>query len=320
MSEAIVRVSCVRHTYADRTQVHLCGLDFVVEQGQRVVMLGPNGCGKTTLLYHILGLLEAQEGEISVFGVDPARHFNRIRERVGVLLQSVDEQIIAPTVWDDVSFSPRNYGYSDADVDRLTQEALERVGIAHLSHKVCHYLSGGEKRKVALAGALVLEPELLVLDEPFEGLDPSSRGEMLDLLNQLNREHGVSFVVATHDVQLVAPLADKVYVLKKGGEIVAQGAPAEIFQEPDLLRNSNIEPPVLAELFQRLERSGHSLGRPQSPEEAAARLLRWMTEERDRAAGAVATALRDDHASKPAASGSVPAVPGVSRPGDSGRP
>ena len=318
-TDVIVRVSCVRHTYPDKTSVHLCGLDFVVEPGQRVVVLGPNGCGKSTLLYHILGLLSPEEGDVSVFGVDPARQFSKIRERLGVLLQNADEQIIAPTVWDDVSFSPRNYGYTEAEVEQKVNYALRRMGIEHLRHKVCHYLSGGEKRKVALAGALVLEPELLVLDEPFEGLDPSSRGEMLELLNALNREHGVSFVVATHDVQLVAPLADKVYVLKKGGEIVAQGAPADIFQEPDLLRNSNIEPPVLAELFQRLERAGHGLGRPQSPEDAAARLLRWMAEERDRAAGAVATALGDEHARRSAAPGS-PALPGGGRPGDSSRP
>jgi len=318
--DPIVRVSCVRHTYPDKTSVHLCGLDFVVEPGQRVVVLSPNGCGKSTLLYHILGLLSPEEGDVSVFGVDPARQFSKIRERVGVLLQNADEQIIAPTVWDDVSFSPRNYGYTEAEVEHKVNYALRRMGIEHLRHKVCHYLSGGEKRKVALAGALVLEPELLVLDEPFEGLDPSSRSEMLELLNALNREHGVTFVVATHDVQLVAPLADKVYVLKRGGEIVAQGAPADIFQEPDLLRNSNIEPPVLAELFQRLERAGHALGRPWSPEDAAERLLRWMTEERDRAAGAVATALRDEHGSRPAAPGGAPARPGTSRPGDSGRP
>ena len=275
MSEPIIRVSCVRHTYPDRTQVHLCGLDFVVAQGQRVVMLGPNGCGKTTLLYHILGLLEPQQGEVSVFGVNPARHFNRIRERVGVLLQSVDEQIIAPTVWDDVSFSPRNYGYGDADVERMTQEALQRVGIAHLRHKVCHYLSGGEKRKVALAGALVLQPELLVLDEPFEGLDPASRADLVALLNQLHREHGVTLVMATHDVNVVKAMADVVYVLVGGGEIVAHGSPEEIFRDPGVLRNSNIEPPVLAELFERLEESGVALGRPLSVKEAASAIVEW---------------------------------------------
>lgn len=275
MSEPIVHVSCVRHTYPDRTTVHLCGLDFVVEKGQRVVILGPNGCGKSTLLYHLLGLLQSQEGEVRVFGVDPARQFSKIRERVGVLLQNADEQIVAPTVYDDVSFSPRNYGYTDHEVEEKVGFALRRVGIDHLRHKVCHYLSGGEKRKVALAGALVLDPELLVLDEPFEGLDPASRNEIVDLLNALNREQGVSLVVATHDVQLVAPLADKVYVLKAGGEIVLQGSPEQVFRNLDVLKASNIEPPVLAELFQKLEREGVHLGRPATPDEAVRLLVEW---------------------------------------------
>jgi len=273
MSDPIVHVSCVRHTYPDRTTVHLCGLDFVVERGQRVVVLGPNGCGKSTLLYHVLGLLESQEGEVRVFGADPARQFSKIRERVGVLLQNSDEQIIAPTVFDDVSFSPRNYGYTEAEVDRKVTAALRRVGIEHLRHKVCHYLSGGEKRKVALAGALVLDPELLVLDEPFEGLDPVSRNDILELLNGLNRDAGVSLVIATHDVPLVSALADKVYVLKKGGEILAQGPPAEIFRDVALLKATNLEPPQLAELFQQLESHGIALGRPVNVDEAVQALV-----------------------------------------------
>ncbi len=276
MSDTIVHVSCVRHTYPDRTTVHLCGLDFVVERGQRIVILGPNGCGKSTLLYHVLGLLESQEGEVRVFGVDPARQFSKIRERVGVLLQNSDEQIIAPTVFDDVSFSPRNYGYTEAEVETKVTAALRRVGIEHLRHKVCHYLSGGEKRKVALAGALVLDPELLVLDEPFEGLDPSSRSEIVELLNRLNREHGVSLVVATHDVPLVSAMADKVYVLKKGGEILAQGAPEAIFRDVALLKATNLEPPALAELFQQLEARGIALGRPATVDEAARLLVEYV--------------------------------------------
>ena len=306
--EPIVHVSCVRHTYPDKTSVHLCGLDFVVGRGERVVVLGPNGCGKSTLLYHILGLLAPEEGEVRVFGVDPAGQFSKIRERVGVLLQDADEQIIAPTVWDDVSFSPRNYGYASAEVDRMVTQVLQRMSIAHLKHKVCHYLSGGEKRKVALAGALVLEPELLVLDEPFEGLDPTSRSEMVELLNGLNRDHGVSLVIATHDVQLVAPLADRVYVLKAGGEIVAQAPPSDLFQDLDMLRSSNIEPPVLAELFQRLEALGHPLGRPQTPAEAAEQLVRWMQWERERSAAGVAAALEAAHARRQQAASGTPAT------------
>ena len=270
-----VRVSCVRHTYPDRTQVHLCGLDFVVERGQRTVILGPNGCGKSTLLYHILGLLEPQEGEVAVLGVNPARDFVKIRERVGVLLQNVEEQIIAPTVWDDVSYSPRAYGHPEAEVERLVEDALNCVGIADLRHKVCHHLSGGERRKVALAGALVLNPVLLVLDEPFEGLDPSSRTDLRDLLNRLHRERGVTLIMATHDVNVVPAMADQVFVLLRGGEIVARGTPQEVFSDPGLLRRSNIEPPVLSELFHRLAEQGHDLGHPLDVDAAARALLGW---------------------------------------------
>ncbi len=270
--EIAVRVSCVRHIYADRTQVHLCGLDFVVPKGRRVVILGPNGSGKSTLLYHILGLLSPDEGEVSVFGVNPARAFNKIRERVGVVLQNVDEQILAPTVWDDVSFSPRNYGYAPAEVDRLVDEVLDEVGIAHLRDKVCHSLSGGEKRKVALAGALVLKPELLVMDEPFEGLDPRSKSDLASLLYELHKKNGMTMITASHDVHTVPDLADTVYVLVHGGEIIAHGPPEEIFADAAMLKASNIEPPQLVELFQRLEEEGVALGRPTSVEDAVARL------------------------------------------------
>jgi len=136
-------------------------------------------------------------------------------------------------------------------------------------------LSGGERRKVALAGALVLEPELLVLDEPFQGLDPASRADLVGLLNQLHRLHGVTLVIATHDVNVVKAMADQVYVLAGRGEIVARGTPEEVFRDPARLRRSNVEPPVLAELFQRLEELGVPLGRPLSVEEAAQALLDW---------------------------------------------
>ena len=155
----------------------------------------------------------------------------------------------------------------------MVNQALERVGIAHLRHKVCHHLSGGEKRKVALAGAIVLGPELLVLDEPFEGLDPASRADLRELLNRLHSEQGVSLVMATHDVDVVPEMADQVYVLLRGGEIVAQGPPSEIFRDPGMLRRSNIQPPVLSELFQRLEDHGAALGRPMTVEDAARMIL-----------------------------------------------
>ncbi len=276
--EIIAHVSCVRHTYSDSTTVHLCGLDFVVTAAQRVIILGPNGSGKSTLLYHLLGLLHPDEGEVRLFGHDPALHWSAVRERVGVVLQNVDEQILAPTVYDDIAFSPRNYGRSEDEVQVLVEKAMADLKITHLRDKVPHYLSGGEKHKVALAGALVLEPELLIMDEPFEGLDPKSRDELIALLNHLHEAKHVSFILTTHQVDIVPRLADSVYMLVEGGEIVEHGTPRRLFSRADVLARSNIEPPVLAKLFETLRDCGLDVGgSPLTVDEAADRLMAWAS-------------------------------------------
>lgn len=276
--EIIAHVSCVRHTYSDSTTVYLCGLDFIVTAAQRVVILGPNGSGKSTLLYHLLGLLHPDEGEVRLFGHDPAQHWSAVRERVGVVLQNVDEQILAPTVYEDIAFGPRNYGRSEDEVKVLVEKVMNDLNITHLRDKVPHYLSGGEKRKVALAGALVLEPELLIMDEPFEGLDPKSRDELIALLNNLHETKHVSFILTTHEVNIVPQLADSVYMLVEGGEIVEHGTPRRLFSRADVLARSNIEPPVLAKLFETLRDCGLDVGgSPMTVDEAAERLMAWAS-------------------------------------------
>jgi cobalt/nickel transport system ATP-binding protein len=275
LTDSIVTVSCLKHIYPDTTEIHICGLDFVVNRGERVVVLGGNGSGKTTLLYHILGLLKPDEGRVTVFGVDPATEYNTIRERIGVLLQNVEEQILSPTVWEDIAFSPRNYGISRDETGRMVDAVMDELGIAHLRDKICHYLSGGEKRKVALAGALVMRPELLILDEPFEGLDTRSRTELVGTLNRRNRE-GMSIIMSTHDLNLVGNFADRVYVLAKGEGVVTAGTPLEIFTQVDALRRSSIDPPVLTELFNRLRESGVDLAMPVNIEQALDGLLRFL--------------------------------------------
>lgn len=274
-SDAIVTVSCLKHIYPDTTEIHICGLDFVVNRGERVVVLGGNGSGKTTLLYHILGLLKPDEGRVSVFGVDPAKNYTAIRERIGVLLQNVEEQILSPTVWEDVAFSPRNYGRGREETARMVDSVIDELGIARLRDKICHYLSGGEKRKVALAGALVMRPELLILDEPFEGLDTRSRTELVELLNRRNRE-GMSIIMSTHDLNLVGSFADRVYVLAKGEGVVTAGAPMEVFKKSDAFKRSNIDPPVLTELFSRLRETGITVDTPMTVDEAVADLTRLL--------------------------------------------
>ena len=275
-ADEVVRVSCVRHSYEDGTSVHLCGIDFVATRGTRTVLLGPNGSGKTTLLFHILGLLRAQEGTVRVFGVDPATDWTAIRQRVGVVLQNVDEQLLMPTVYDDVVFSPRQYGLPDAEIERRVEAALDLLGIRNLADRTPHDLSGGEKRKVALAGALVMDPELLVLDEPFEGLDPAARVGLVALIERLARERGTTVVMSTHDIDSVHELADYAYVLKPGGEIALRGTPREVFTHAELLAASNIKPPVLAELFAALHEAAPDAPEPElSVDDAAAALVRW---------------------------------------------
>ncbi|MEK6742585.1 MAG: ABC transporter ATP-binding protein [Nitrospirota bacterium] len=273
--DSIVTVSCLKHIYPDTTEIHICGLDFVVNRGERVVVLGGNGSGKTTLLYHILGLLKPDEGRVTVFGVDPATEYNTIRERIGVLLQNVEEQILSPTVWEDIAFSPRNYGISRDETGRMVDAVMAELGIAHLRDKICHYLSGGEKRKVALAGALVMRPALLILDEPFEGLDTRSRAELVGILNRRNKE-GMSIIMSTHDLNLVGSFADRVYVLAKGEGVVTAGTPLDIFTQVDALRRSSIDPPVLTDLFNRLRENGVDLAMPVNVEQAVDDLLRSL--------------------------------------------
>ncbi|MBI5189272.1 MAG: ABC transporter ATP-binding protein [Nitrospirae bacterium] len=272
--EEIVRISCVKHVYPDSTEVHLCGLDFVVRKGERVVIIGPNGSGKSTLLYHILGLLSSNEGSVRVFGQDPAHDYDRIREKIGVVLQNVEEQIIAPTVEEDVSFSPRNYGYPEHGVKDLVDDVLRELGISHIRHKICHYLSGGEKRKVALAGALVLKPELLILDEPFEGLDPMSRRELVSLLNRLCEKWGMSVIMSTHDINVISQMADYVYVLGQGGEILVMDTPADLFTRTEYYRQARLDFPILIELFRLLKEKGLAIDMPLDVKDAAEQIER----------------------------------------------
>jgi cobalt/nickel transport system ATP-binding protein len=267
--EELVKVSNLKFEYPDGTELLFDGEDFVVNEGERVVILGPNGSGKSTLLSLLLGLLKSSEGEIKVLGINPASDYEKVRERIGVLLQNVDLQIIAPKVSDDISFSPRNYGYKQEDIDKLVDAIMLKLEIEHLRDKVPHYMSGGEKAKVGIAGALVTRPELLILDEPFEHIDPTCRRELINLLNEVNRENGTALILSTHNMNTVPLIADTVYLIAEGGRIVGKGTPKEIFSEIDKLSQCHVEPPILGSLFSELNKRGIKLDVSLSVEEAA---------------------------------------------------
>lgn len=277
MTEAIVRVCELHHVYPGGQEVRLSGQDFIVHRGERVVILGPNGSGKTTLLLHLMGLLAPSScHHCQVFGLHPKRDFQQLIRRIGVVFQHVEDQIIGPTVWDDVAFGPKSHGLPAAAVAQRAEEALAVVGITHLRERIPHYLSGGEKKKVAIAGALAMGPELLILDEPFDNLDPRSKGDLLALLNRLNQERGTALIITTHDVNLVTASADTVYVFSRG-QVVARGAPLEIFADAAVLQEANLEPPALVQLFFELHRRGLHLAPPRDVHHAADELWDLIT-------------------------------------------
>jgi cobalt/nickel transport system ATP-binding protein len=258
----IVEVDCITHVYPDMTKVQICGLDFIVNQGERVSILGSNGCGKTTLLRHLLGVLVPKNGSVKVFGLDPGKEYSKIRQRVGVVMQDVDEQILGPTVYDDILFAPLNYGVKREKAETLAKIVIERLNIQSIQGKIVHYLSGGEKKKVALAGALVMEPELLILDEPFTGLDPVSRRELIQTLNELNREKGITLIMTLHEVDLVPEVSDVLYLMHGHGDLSERGKPEEIFGKIRDLKDFNLEEPTLTQLFKGLRQEGIDFGIP----------------------------------------------------------
>ena len=266
--EPIVAVECITHIYPDMTKVQICGLDFIVNQGERVSILGSNGCGKTTLIKHLLGVLVPKDGSVTVFGVNPGKEYSKIRQRIGVVMQDIDEQILGPTVYDDILFAPLNYGIPKREAENLAKEVIEKLNIEAIQGKIVHYLSGGEKKKVALAGALVLKPDLLILDEPFTGLDPTSRSDLIQVLNDLNREKGVTLIMTLHEVDLTPQVSDILYLMHGHGSLSERGTPEEIFGRFEDLERFNLEQPTLTKLFRGLRREGLDFGSPFQIDEA----------------------------------------------------
>jgi cobalt/nickel transport system ATP-binding protein len=261
-TDRIVEIDCITHVYPDMTKVQICGLEFVVNRGERVAILGSNGCGKTTLLKHLLGILVPKDGSVRVFGMDPGKDYAKIRERVGVVMQDVDEQILGPTVQDDVLFAPLNYGVPRAKAESLARDVMGRLNIEPIQKKIVHYLSGGEKKKVALAGALVLSPDLLILDEPFTGLDPLSKRDLIQVLNELNQEKKVTLIMTLHEVDLVPEVSDILYLMHGHGDLGERGTPEEIFSRFEDLERYNLEEPTLTQLFRGLREQGLDFGNP----------------------------------------------------------
>jgi cobalt/nickel transport system ATP-binding protein len=250
----LVDLRCNAHTYPDGT-VGMHDVDFSVYPDEVVALVGGNGAGKSTLLEHLNATLMPDEGELVVDGTavteDNKPH---ARKEVGFVFQDADTQLVAPTVLDDVLFGLQNYGMAGEEAERRAREALATVDAAHLEDRVPHYLSGGEKRLVGLAGVLVLEPSVVVLDEPLAGLDPERSQLVAQRIRQVHKE-GISVVLSTHDLEFAAEIADRVCVMADGN-VVGGGTPREVFYDDDLLDRTNLRPPAAVRIARDAELEG----------------------------------------------------------------
>ena len=232
--------------------VALDGINLTIEEHTKVALLGENGSGKTTLLLHLNGLHMPTSGEVAILGKPVnAANIDWVRTKVGMIFQNPDDQLFAPTVYQDVAFGPRNLGMDATRVKERVEEVLDLLNIARLRDRAPDTLSGGEKRRVALAGVLVMDAEIVSLDEPHSGLDPLGCLEFNDLLDELYSK-GRTIVVATHDVNFAASWADECVIIKKG-KIEGSGTPEDVFSDVELVSRSSLELPSFVSVYNELQ-------------------------------------------------------------------
>jgi len=255
------------HTYRGDVRA-LEGVNVTAEQKSRIAVIGPNGAGKSTLFKHFNGILKPTSGEVLVRG-EPITKENvrEVRKFVGIVFQNPDDQIFSPTVEQDVAFGPINLGLDDETVAHRVEEALHLLGIEDLRERVPHHLSGGEKKRVAIAGILAMEPQVLVLDEPTAGLDPQGVADLVAFVNRLPEEYGMTVIFSTHHLDLVAEMADYVYVMDKG-MVVGTGTVEEVFARPELLARTRLDVPPIPKLIRSLRENGVAIDMAYTYEDA----------------------------------------------------
>ena len=235
-------------------------VSLTIHNGEFVGLIGHTGSGKSTLVQHLNGLILPTSGQITVDGMDLAdknTDKRAIRRRVGLVFQYPENQLFEETVAKDIAFGPKNLGLDEAEIDRRVRTAMRRVALDYdkLSQRSVFELSGGQMRRVAIAGVLAMEPQTLVLDEPCAGLDPKGREEILGLISDLHRESGATIVMVSHSMDDVAALAERVIVMNHG-KVAMDGAPREVFSRGEELRAIGLDVPQAVELAQKLREKG----------------------------------------------------------------
>ena len=243
-------------TYPDGTQA-LKNVNIQIKKGEKIAIMGPNGAGKSTLFSHFNGLTEPTSGHVEVDSekiIYERDELLKVRQKVGIVFQDPNDQLFAPTVKEDVAFGPMNLGLEYGEVEKRINESLEMVGMAGFEDKTPHHLSGGQQKRVSIAGIIAMRPDIMILDEPTAGLDPEGVDKVLNILNNLNEE-GMSIVISSHDIEMVNQFADKIFVLYDG-EIIAEGDKHQIFSDKELLKKAHLKAPITTEILYKLKENG----------------------------------------------------------------
>lgn len=257
ISESMLEARNIYYSYEDGTKA-LKNINLKIEKGEIAALLGKNGAGKSTLFLHFNGIFQPDDGEILIDNEllkYDKKSLVKFRQKVGIVFQNPDDQLFAPTVEEDVAFGPLNLKLPDEEVEKRVNEALNIVEMDGYQKKATHHLSGGEKKRVAIAGILAMKPEIMILDEPTSGLDPKGASKILQLLKELNKE-GMTIIISTHDVDLVPIYTKKIFVMS-AGEIITEGTPKEVFSQIELVRDVNLRLPRVTHLFEILDKEDH---------------------------------------------------------------
>jgi cobalt/nickel transport system ATP-binding protein len=275
-----ITVTGIHFTYDDGTEA-LAGIDFRVEEGEFVAILGSNGSGKTTLIQILVGLLQAKSGRIEIGGREiGSLTAEELYQSVGLVFQNPNDQLFAATVEEDCAFGPRNLNLPEAEVQRRVIESLAAVAALPLKGRAIHHLSFGEQKRVSLAGVLAMRPAVLILDEPTAGLDPAGEAQMMQLLKKLNREEGMTVILATHSVDMLPLFANRIYVLDHG-RVLQEGPAEEIFCHQEMIVRAKLRLPYVSRLMYEMKRhDGVPIdGLPLTIGEARAQLLELIPKE-----------------------------------------
>ena len=256
----ILETHDLSYSYPDGT-LAVDGIDISIKKGDKIAFVGQNGSGKSTLFLLLNGTLKPKNGEVLFHG-RPLRYDSRslreVRKCVGIVFQNSNDQVFAPTVYHDVAFGPTNLGFSQEKIKKCVNDTLEYVGLTDLKDKPPHHLSSGQIKKVAIAGVIAMEPEVIILDEPLSNLDPVGANEIMELLNELNH-FGKTVIISTHDVDLASTWADVVHVLNHG-MIYKSGPPRRIFSDTALIEQAKLRLPTIIETYREFEARGIAEG------------------------------------------------------------